>query len=245
MRCLFTGDWHGDWLTGGVDRFGEIKRATARTVTEAIDREVDLYVFLGDLADPDNPRSHRAVALAIETMRVLAQNDIQQLWIAGNHDVIEDGTGATTLTPLVEMSHACSGAKVFESPMQCMFRSGGEFPVMCFPYVARSRSYSPAQWVQEWTRTAPRLIVGHLTKPSPVPTSPSPIEGSETLEMPRGRDIPWPIEEIRARWPEVVVVGGHYHEAQFTRTIHFPGNLARLTHGEEQNRPGFLVMDIP
>ena len=69
MKILHTSDWHADWSTSGVDRYDDVAEAVAQTVKEAVDRKVDLYVFAGDLADPDDgPRVLRAVELAVDVV---------------------------------------------------------------------------------------------------------------------------------------------------------------------------------
>lgn len=243
MKILATGDWHGDWQTSGVDRFPEIQRAAHLTTEVAIDRRVDAYVFLGDLADPDNPRSHRAVALGIEVMRLLHDNDIPSIWIKGNHDGLEDGTGSTTLTPLAAAAESFN-AWVFERPgiVRMVGRNGNACDVVALPYPDRSRGYEPDSYIEELGQklvpVTSVLVVGHLSLAG--------VElGSETKEMPRGRDVSWPVDQIRKHWPKATMVGGHYHRNQLVDGVHFPGSLARLTHGEENDVPGFLVMEVP
>lgn len=79
----------------------------------------------------------------------------------------------------------------------------------------------------------PQLIVGHLM-----------IEGiavgSETRDMPRGRDVFLPIDSLRDHFPDAKIVNGHYHDGQMYKGVHIPGALARFTVGEAQNTPRFL-----
>jgi hypothetical protein len=68
--------------------------------------------------------------------------------------------------------------------------------------------------------------------------------GSETEEMPRGRDVFWPIEAIKKVAPKALQLNGHYHTRQVFKGIHHCGSLARLTHAEEGNTPAFSVYDL-
>jgi hypothetical protein len=54
----------------------------------------------------------------------------------------------------------------------------------------------------------------------------------------------FPISTVRKRWPKAVMMNGHYHERQNYRGVQVPGSLVRLTHSEEKNDPGFLVLEV-
>ena len=54
MKICHTSDWHLDWITHGTRRLDELKKAVAIVVQDAIESEVDLFAFTGDLADPDS-----------------------------------------------------------------------------------------------------------------------------------------------------------------------------------------------
>jgi hypothetical protein len=73
--------------------------------------------------------------------------------------------------------------------------------------------------------------------------------GSETLDMPRGRDLAFPLEACAALreaggYEKQVLLNGHFHRRIVDGPVLVPGSLARLTHGEEDHEPGFLVVDL-
>ncbi len=68
--------------------------------------------------------------------------------------------------------------------------------------------------------------------------------GSETRDMPRGRNVFWPTEVIAECWPKALLVGGHYHVAQVFSRVNVVGSLARLTRGEVGSTPQFLEIGL-
>jgi len=241
VKMLVTSDWHLDATTGGVDRFDDVSSAVAETVEAARAEEVDLYVFLGDLCDPDANRAPRCVSRAIVVARRLHGAGICSRWLVGNHDVIEDGSGSHTLAPM----QAAQAAPTADSPGWCvvdrpMVERIAGVTFVWLPYVPRCASYDAGEFVRsvETSGTPQRVVVaGHLSIHGQVP-------GSETTDMPRGRDLWLPTDAIAQRWPHAVVMNGHYHRAQQSPVI-IPGSLARLTFGEESHNPGFMIVEVP
>lgn len=232
MKILCTSDWHLDWVSMGVSRFDEVSRAVDKTVEEAVRRRVDLYLFTGDLCDPDSGTSvFRCAAKAIEVAKRLAAEEIQSVWVVGNHDVLEDGSGDTTLTPLKETGYAV----VFDKP--AFMRVNSTTHLLALPFTASSHGYDPAAFVKEHRQffEGPWIVAGHLMVPGVVP-------GEETLEMPRGRDVVFPIEECSGA---ALMINGHYHRRQKSPGgVVIPGSLARLTAGEQHHEPSFLVLEV-
>jgi DNA repair exonuclease SbcCD nuclease subunit len=237
MKVVASSDWHPDHVTHGVSRFQEVKEAAHRTVDRAIEESADLYAFVGDLCDPDTGSSvFRCVELAVDVATRLAARGIASAWVAGNHDVIEDGSGDTVLSPLRALANLTHLVKVFERP-GVMDRAGGH--VLCLPYTATSHAYDVEAAIAEFGPTvnkAKTIVLGHLNVAGIVP-------GEETTEMPRGREVWLPVEAAKrvARH----VVNGHYHRRQRTKDgVWITGSLARLTFGEEGNEPSFLVLEV-
>jgi DNA repair exonuclease SbcCD nuclease subunit len=236
MKALFTGDWHLDWTTGGLERFDEISGALDQTIDHAAIEKVDAYFFLGDLCDPDvdEALAHRAIARSVEAAEELKRRGIPSFWITGNHDVIEDGRGSHTLMALSKAGH-----QVIDRPRTISVNG----VTVCFlSYTARSHRYDPAEHVRS-ARFASNdriLIVGHMTE----------IDGfgfgSETHEMPRGRAMRFPLEVVAElqKTRKVTCVNGHFHDRHLDGPVFTPGTLARLTHGEEANEPGFLILEV-
>lgn len=248
MRMLVTGDWHLDRITVGIDRFEELERAVQATVAVAIDRRCQLYVFVGDAMDPDaGSASWRAIELMLTTALALEEADITSLWIAGNHDVIEDGKGTTTLTPMRALARSCDTVYVAERPVRVKLH-GVDF--FCFPFLAtsileREKAGMAALYAQmdALKKSSDVAVLGHLSVPGVEP-------GEEHHEMPRG-DMEragrvFPVEHCDSKW---FLANGHYHRRQLAipkpgLRVHIPGSLARLSFGEQAANPSFLVVDI-
>lgn len=230
------GDPHLDAVTMGEARFDEVVTALNETVTAAIQRQVDMWVCLGDLFDPDaGPVAYRAVEAMLRVAWRLRLAGVRQAWVAGNHDVIEDGTGTTTLSPLRAM------AEQFPADVLLFERPGGARllglpPLVALPYTATSHAYDPAALVQQLRAdTRPAIYVGHLVVPGVTP-------GEEAVEYARGRDVFFPVD---ATQDALLRLNGHHHARGVSPDgVVIPGSLARLTYGERRNDPGFLVLDV-
>lgn len=244
MKVVISSDWHPDHVTHGVSRFAEVRDAAHATVDRAIEEGAGLYVFCGDLCNPDRGSSvFRCVELAIEIAMRLSLKNIKSAWIAGNHDVIEDGTGDTTLSPMRAFASASRAVRVFERPG--VFRVDGRDPtddvdLIALPFSATSHAYDvEAAIVDAAARpnADPRktIIASHLNIAGVLP-------GEESAEMARGREIWLPVETATKAAKHVV--NGHYHRRQRTKDgVWIPGSLACFTFGEEGNQPSFLVLD--
>jgi DNA repair exonuclease SbcCD nuclease subunit len=236
MKFLLSGDWHGDASTNGLDRFDEIS-AAAFTVAKHAAKERDaVFVFGGDLCDPDTTRSFRAIALAISIAMYLEKNGVPSIWIAGNHDVIENDRGSTTLEPLKAVAEKSNLISVHETAWPIVVANRR---VVALPFAARTASYDPEAAVTKFAQFDPHLVVGHLTVLSAE-------RGSESDDFARGRDMIFPVETCRRLWGDrCMLVNHHYHRKQITKDgVHIPGSLARLRHDEEQHEPGYLVIEV-
>ncbi len=246
MKILATSDWHVDATTAGFSRFDDVVRSVERTVEAAIEEKVGLYLFTGDLCDPDLGKAHTAAALTIASASRLLDHGIRSMWVVGNHDVVEDGTGTSTLEPLAAYASAVGNhwVRVFARPTVI---EAADFPfaIVPLPYVARSHAYGPEEWIakaghflRDMQFTGRVLVPGHLMLEGISP-------GSETTDMARGRDLFYPIEKVLATWGDrAIMVNGHYHERQMHRGVQVVGSLERITFGEEHASPGFLLMEV-
>lgn len=238
MRAIVTSDWHLDATTAGLARFSDVKAAVEEAIALAVDMKADLFVFVGDLTDPDTLRSHASVSVAVEAAaRLWFEHGVANRWLVGNHDVIEDGLGASTLSAIrgLERGIGGGGIRVYDAPT-CEELDG--VSIVALPFTPRSHAYDPAVFVREVEVTSDRVVVfSHLNIEG--------IEsGSETSDMPRGREVFLPLVPLRKRWPNAVVINGHYHKRQRFDGIEITGSLERLTFGEQENKPGFLVLEI-
>lgn len=239
MKVLVTGDWHADKSTAGVDRFDDVRDAALQTVDAAIAEGVDLWAFLGDLTDPDDgPRALRAVTLAIECSERLTAAGILNIWIAGNHDVIEDGSGRTTLAPLKALDSK-GNSRVYEVPACRTGEDTGDVALVMLPYPPASRSFDLSKDFAaciSGIKCRTGLVLAHATN------IPGAVEGEETFEMPRGRGVSLPLGIIPNGW---TIANGHYHSPQVTPSgVLIPGALQRLTRGEARNEPRYLLVDV-
>lgn len=243
MKIIVSSDWHLDWSTGGVSRTPDINEAV-QTVVQAAKREgADLFVFTGDLTNPDSVRSHQAVAIAVAVATHLWFGcGIATRWVVGNHDIIEDGSGGSTLgavaaigDTLANAPGARNGMRVYAGPTVEVVNNR---TILALPFTPRSHPYDPVSFVESVPReTVVDVVVAHLNIEGIAP-------GSETKDMPRGRDVFLPLATIRRRWPAAKVINGHYHRRQLFDGVHIPGSLARLTFGEEHHSPGYLVVEV-
>jgi len=235
MLMLNTSDWHPDKRTMNYPRFDDVAQAVEQTVDVAIAEKVDLYAFNGDLCDPDaGPIVLRCAGLAVRASARLSSHGIQSVWVAGNHDVFEDGSGLTSLNPL----HGMPGiVTVAERPT--LFEEFG-MNILCLPYSAVSHAYDPEEWARKALEGSPApkvLVLAHLHVKGIVP-------GEETREMGRGRELWFPREVFRGKEDRVAMFNGHYHAGGIHDGIVIPGSLARFTFGEESSKPSFLLVEL-
>lgn len=252
MRLCVSSDWHLDRYTAGLCRFDDVARSARAVVALAKSERCDGFMFMGDLADP-GPAAHRCSAFAIEVASDLASAGIWSRWLVGNHDVVEDGSGSSTLSPLAAVEFRSNLVKVWSRPTIDILggdeHDGEDLPVMmvALPHPPRGSGYDPEGVVRSADGPALQadanraiLVFGHLTVPG--------IErGSEVLDMPRGREVRYPIEAIRERWGErAVCLNGHYHRGyrRAQGPVIVPGSLERLTKSEARNEPGCLILEV-
>lgn len=242
MKIVFTSDWHMDRYTSGVKRFDDVVRSVDVSVKAAIEMKADYYIMLGDLCDPCKRESYRAVAHAIKIDRELRSADVEPFWIAGNHDVIEDGSGDNVMLPM-----NAAGCIVYDRPTVLQSAYGSDEYIVLLPFAPSSHSYDLVEFIKgvpemklagkKMTEKSSVVVAGHLSIDGAEP-------GSETKDMPRGRDVFWPTAVIKECMPQAVMVGGHYHKQQIVDGIYVVGAVERLTHGEEENRPSYLVVEV-
>jgi hypothetical protein len=181
------------------------------------------------------------MAKSIDVALELSSNGISSVWVAGNHDVSEDGLGTTTLTPLASADVAL---RVFEQPGEFTFdipnSNGGSIHIVGLPFTPSSHKYDPESTVEKMARPKvgePTIVFGHLNLKGI-------SAGSETKELARGREVYWPLETIKRKWPGCSIFCGHYHTAQEFDGVHIIGSLARLRHDEEKHEPSIMILEV-
>lgn len=209
--------------------------------------DADLFVFLGDLSDPDTAGAFAAQAYACEVASRLASAGVPSCWIVGNHDTIEDGRGTSTLSAIAGFERgkvAKSLIRVFEQPAAELISNrviAQGLAFVALPYPNRALPYDPqafASKLQAPPDGVPVLVAGHLWIHG------APEDGSESTDMQRGRGVYWPVAELRKQLPSALLVGGHYHKAGLLGGVQIAGSLERLTFGEEQHDPQFLILEV-
>ncbi len=244
IRALVASDFHPDWPLLGRSRIEEVGIAMHESVDAAIESNCSHYWFMGDLCDPDNGGdTFKSIELMLEISFRLRSKSIDMIVLAGNHDVETDGSSTTTLTPLRALEKLYPRRFILaEAPRTVVLDD--HTMALCLPYTAPSAAYEPATTATELMRTARGrrvIVLAHLMLPGIHP-------GSETKDMPRGREVTFPFKETS---PAFMRFNGHYHARQTFdpkdggEPIQIPGSVARLTFGEEPNQPGFLIVDIP
>lgn len=272
MRLLFTSDWHRDATTAGLAREGELSLYVDH-VEEVVRREqVDVVLGLGDFNDPGQLAEVRYQrGLIHDVARLTRAAAVGSVWIPGNHDVQEVVPALSTLSPLAEVVRSVGiGAehaerlvpwgvvsrrgvfeqvRVAELPTLIELKGHGEgVAVLCLPYVSRAvertEEYRKAQQrAFQLARHNPcptLVVISHLSLPGMHP-------GSEE-EMPRGREVPFPLKEVKALKP-ALVVQGHYHARQTVDVeglrVEVVGAPLRFTFGErEDGQRGYLLAEV-
>jgi DNA repair exonuclease SbcCD nuclease subunit len=239
MRILAVSDLHLDHVSSGISRFEEVERAVMATVVAAIEREADAWVFLGDAMNPNSGSCvFRCLDVLVRATQELTKKCVEPILLAGNHDVIADGRGETTLSPL----RSLPDVYVVEDPTH-LHLCGVD--LACLPYTAPHRGYDAGGFLHRFEGGAsPLVVLSHLYVRGAQP-------GSEAAELACGRDVWLPDEELAliARTRPTIVLNGHHHRAQEHATpsglkVSIVGSAARLTHGEQDNTPSFLVVDV-
>lgn len=239
MKIIATSDWHGDAKTLGHARFVDVDRAVRQVVQEAIRWEANMFCFLGDLCDPDAGSAvFRCVQRAISAARELSEARIPSWWLAGNHDVIEDGSGETVLNPLKALRDP--RVSVLDRPGSEDF---GEVRFVALPFTASSHAYAPRAEAQDAVGNYRRLVVlSHLAVEGIQP-------GEETTDMPRGREVLFPHDLFHDGVKDTLLLQGHYHrahtfEAPGLLPVHVVGAPCRFTFANENDTPSFLKIEV-
>lgn len=259
MKLLITGDWHLDAVTAGVARLTDVETTFNEVVRRVRSESIDVVVFLGDLTNPDKgTRTLRAVTAGVRILKYLIrESGCAVVAIAGNHDVVLDSTGLTSLTvireafgtnrigepggQMVEYFDVTPGmVAVVENPAVLKLHSENSHAwLVGLPFVSPACQYDPEKFIRLVGDCRPvgnLVVAGHLQLEGA-------ILGSESTDMPRGRDVAFPINAAKALDP-ILMCNGHYHKRQTVRGVECPGSLARLAFGEEKNEPQWIEVEV-
>jgi len=234
MRIVVSGDWHLDTITAGVPRFTDIERAVNELSEYIIQNRANAFVFLGDLANPDSGSiTIRAITVALRFAHKLAACGIPSIWIAGNHDVVDDSESRSTLTPLSILAHVIE-------PLPVLLPLSPTVDGLFLPFPPRTAKYDPEERTRKLCAgrdKAKKLVAfGHLSIVGAQ-------MGSESFDMARGGDVLYPFAALDEDGVSMRF-NGHYHHRQETSGVIMPGTLERLRFDEENNRPGWLTIEV-
>lgn len=235
-RVIVVSDLHPDKSTAGFPRFDDVAKAGRAAAGYAHDNTADLMVFAGDLCEPDSRDYIRCCCLLMEIAELCG---CAFLAIPGNHDVVEDGRGTTSLDPLQYLPDVTLSKYPEVLDVECGSDGRKRLTVATFPYVSQDSHYDPTETLLELVGKHGRdvdLVVSHLMLDGIGP-------GSEA-DMVRGRDVFLPVEEIQKQWPRAKIVQGHYHSRQVFNGVQVVGSLANFTRADALARPVFLDMRI-
>jgi DNA repair exonuclease SbcCD nuclease subunit len=253
MKMVLVADLHLDaWLLG-APRFDEVHRALRRSVEVAHDEKVDVWAVVGDVANPESgPVILRVLDALMGAVVDVVKTGARAVLIPGNHCVVEDGSGATMMTPfraLADLHGIGTGMQsifVAERPeANVCSDQRGRTSIHALPFTPGSHPYDP----EEFVRSVPdhggtHVFLSHLFVEGIEP-------GSEETEMARGRRVFLPRKVIGERFGDrAVIFNGHHHERQVfeppdgSPPVHVIGAPAAFAFGEESNEPGFLLVEV-
>ncbi len=271
MKIIAISDVHLDARTAGVARYEEAMTALYTAASFAVDNKADLFLFNGDLCNADCGSFAWVCATAsLVVAKKLLKNNIQQVWVAGNHDVEENGTNYTTLSPISALLAGNIYGCVFESPGIRVLSSknhsdrvtlrGPETLLIALPFTSSdersTNRYDPYetypklyQDALKWEACSQIVVASHLT------TIAGSVElGDESQELARGRGVPLPVEQIAKNKIPTLVLQGHFHRKQEVvpkveggwphAPIQIIGAPVRFNFGEASHAPSFLEINL-
>lgn len=239
MKILATSDWHLDAMTAGVSRAPELDAYVDAVVDRCVDQQIDVVLVGGDYYDPGSLRESQHAARLFRYAEKIQRVVSCSVWIAGNHDVVGEGSVLSPLAVASRWWRDDMGPEVAERPrLVDAFHGEPSVAVLALPFVAETPTVSMVALMEKAVADAraakargDRLVVlGHFTIPGVT-------VGSEE-EMVRGRDLLFPAQLVRSLEPDLVI-NGHYHAQQTVEyegvTIHIPGAPLRMTFGERDD----------
>lgn len=241
----------------GVPRLAEGASALLAAATHAVAARADWFLFLGDLCDPDVDVGGTlgAMKAAAEVAIYLAESGVPSVWLMGNHDTEEGGSGLSTLSPLaaleggpgcLEHIYVAERPRVIDlGALDQRAHAGAPVRLLCLPFAPVSHAYNPAEYARLAMSAsygkAKVVVIGHLCAPGVIP-------GEETDEMPRGRqDLLYPYEATSGA---LFRMCGHYHRRQDFDPgdggppVVIPGAMMRLTAADADRLPSYLEIDL-
>ncbi len=249
-----------DPQTGLSTRFSDILKALDQVVDHAIREKVDLVLFCGDAYKSRNPSQTQQREFARRLKRI-SQEDIPVFLVVGNHDLPNAVGRATT----VEIYDTLRVDNVYVGNRPDIYRiatKSGEIQVVALPWPRRSALLSREEHknltIEEINDRLQQIMTRRLIDLSAQldPSLPSVLaahvsvstakQGSEKV-MTIGRDpVLLPSSVALPSFDYVAL--GHIHRHQKLREqplVVYSGSLERLDFGDEGEKKGFCLVDIP
>jgi DNA repair protein SbcD/Mre11 len=257
MRLLHTSDWHLGRTLHGFSLIDAQRDAVDNLVTEAITRNVDLFVVAGDVFDRAVPPIE-ALRILNDVVARLHEAAITTVLIAGNHDsgerlstyssVLRDGVwvigdAGELATPIVmsdEYGPVLVYALPFLDPDLVRHELGGEEPIERSHDAVMTRAIELID-ADRQARGNPRSIaIGHaFVVAGEVPEV---SESERDLSIGGVQSVP------AARFGESFdyVALGHLHRPQQVGgpALRYSGSLLRYSFSESGHEKSFAVVDL-
>jgi len=257
MRLLHTSDWHLGRTLHGYSLIDAQRDAVDHLVSEAIARDVDLFIVAGDVFDRAVP-AIEALRILNEAVARLNEASISTILIAGNHDsgerlstyssVLREGVWVVGDTdsldsPIVlqdEYGEVLVYALPFLDPDLVRHDLGGEEPLVRSHDAVTTRALELIE-VNRQSRGNPRsVLIGHAFVVAGA--APEVSESERDLSIGGVQSVP------AARFSDSFdyVALGHLHRPQQVGSpaIRYSGSLLRYSFSEAGHEKSFLVVDL-
>ncbi len=248
-----------DPATGLSSRLGDFLRALDAIVDYALEGDIHLVVFAGDVYRGHTPSPTHQREFAKRILR-LTQAEIPVFLLPGNHDIPSTASRATT----VEIFQTLGVENVWVAPLPGTYRietRGGILQIVALPWVSRSRLLSKEEYkdtsLQEVDALItqkvesileaeiggldprlPSLLVAHGSLFGAVYSSERSVMLGQEVVLPRSAVINPAFDYVAL---------GHIHKHQVLSEappVAYSGSVERVDFGEEGEDKGFIVAGL-
>ena len=275
MKIIHTADLHIGLETHGPTnprsglprRLEDFLSSLDTIVDTAIEQQADVVVMAGDIYKGRDPNATHQRLFARRVLR-LVQNQIQVFLLAGNHDLPNAVSRATSIDIFQELE--ISGVSVARAPgVRRIDTASGPLLMAALPWVTRSSLLAREEYRSLGAQDLERQLVNHIVgsaeemaeevqdaRAEPgMAEAPAVLaahvhaqearDGAERL-LTVGSDPLVPIDRIALDAFDYVALG-HIHAHQKLHELPpavYPGSIERVNFGEEKEKKGFVVADV-
>lgn len=257
MRLLHTSDWHLGRSLHGLSLIDAQAAAVDRLVSQAVERNVDLFVVAGDIFDRAVPPIE-ALRILNDAVARLNDSAIAVVLIAGNHDsgerlstyssVLREGVwvvGDTEAlaTPIVlrdEFGEVLVYALPFLDPDLVRHGLGDDEPLERSHDAVMARALELIEADRAERGDLRSVAIGHAF----VVAGQAPDVSESERDLSIGGVQSVPVSHFGRSFDYVAL--GHLHRPQQvgTPTVRYSGSLLRYSFSEAGHSKSFLVVDI-